>query len=113
MHFKALHLLEAKPDLTQPELAREHGISLGGANYCLKALIDIGHIKAKNSSQHPKKIAYMYLLTPEGVASKLRLTAGFLKRKLLLSGTSFPIIMSRGRWSKIDTVIKFTESAYN
>lgn len=82
VHFRVLHLLDAKPHLTQRELARELGISLGGANYCLKALIDIGHIKAKNFSQHPKKIAYMYLLTPEGVASKLRLTAGFLKRKM-------------------------------
>ena len=82
MHFKVLHLLEAKPHLTQRKLARELGISLGGANYCLKALIDIGHIKAKNFSQHPKKITYIYLLTPEGLASKLQLTTGFLKRKM-------------------------------
>jgi EPS-associated MarR family transcriptional regulator len=82
VHFRVLHLLETKPHLTQRELASELGISLGGVNYCLKALIDIGHIKVKNFSQHPRKIAYMYLLTPEGVASKLRLTAGFLKRKM-------------------------------
>jgi EPS-associated MarR family transcriptional regulator len=82
VHFKVLHLLEAKPHLTQRELSKELRISLGGVNYCLKALIEIGHIKTKNFSQHPKKLAYMYLLTPQGIAEKMRLASGFLKRKM-------------------------------
>ena len=82
VHFKVLHLLEANPNLTQREISKELGISLGGVNYCLKALIKIGHIKTKNFNQHPKKLAYMYLLTPQGIAEKMRLTSGFLKRKL-------------------------------
>jgi len=82
VHFKVLHLLEVKPQLTQRELAKELGISLGGVNYCLKALIEIGHIKTKNFKQHPKKLAYIYLLTPQGIAEKMRLTSGFLKRKM-------------------------------
>jgi EPS-associated MarR family transcriptional regulator len=82
IHFRVLHILEGKPDLTQRELADKLGISLGGANYCLKALIEIGHIKAGNFSKNPNKSAYLYLLTPKGITQKSKLTAGFLKRKM-------------------------------
>ena len=82
VHFRMLHLLEEEPKLTQRELAQKLGISLGGVNYCLKALIDIGHIKAGNFSKNPNKSVYFYLLTPKGIAEKARLTTGFLKRKL-------------------------------
>jgi EPS-associated MarR family transcriptional regulator len=82
VHFRVLHLLEEEPNLTQRELAEKLGISLGGVNYCLKSLIDIGHIKAGNFSKNPDKSAYLYLLTPKGIAEKASLTAGFLKRKM-------------------------------
>jgi len=82
LHFRVLHLLEEEPHLTQRELAQKLGISLGGVNYCLKSLIDIGHIKAGNFSKNPDKSVYLYLLTPKGIAEKASLTAGFLKRKL-------------------------------
>jgi EPS-associated MarR family transcriptional regulator len=83
VHFRVLHLLENEPDLTQRELAQKLGISLGGVNYCLKALIDIGHIKVNNFKKNPNKVVYLYLLTPQGIAEKSKLTAGFLKRKIL------------------------------
>ena len=83
VHFRVLHLLEEEPELTQRELAKRLGISLGGVNYCLKALIDIGHIKAGNFSKNPNKTVYLYLLTPQGIAEKATLTADFLKRKML------------------------------
>ena len=82
VHFRVLHLLEAEPSLTQRELAEKLGISLGGVNYCLKALIDVGHIKAGNFKKNPDKSLYLYLLTPKGIAEKAQLTAGFLKRKM-------------------------------
>jgi EPS-associated MarR family transcriptional regulator len=82
MHFRVLHLLEEGPQLTQRELAQKLGISLGGVNYCLKALIDIGHIKVGNFSKNPNKSVYLYLLTPQGIAEKASLTSGFLKRKM-------------------------------
>ena len=78
-----LHLLEEQPNLTQRELAKKLGISLGGVNYCLKALIDIGHIKAGNFNKNTNKLIYLYLLTPKGIAEKAHLTADFLKRKLV------------------------------
>ena len=82
VHFRVLHLLEEDPNLTQRELAKSLGISLGGVNYCLKSLIDIGHIKAGNFKKNPDKSAYFYLLTPKGIAERAQLTAGFLKRKM-------------------------------
>jgi EPS-associated MarR family transcriptional regulator len=82
VHFRVLHLLEEEPRLTQRELAQKLGISLGGVNYCLKALIDIGHIKAGNFNKNPNKSLYLYILTPQGIAEKARLTSGFLKRKM-------------------------------
>jgi EPS-associated MarR family transcriptional regulator len=82
VHFRVLHLLESEPKLTQRELAERLGISLGGANYCLKALIEIGHIKAGNFKKNSDKSAYLYILTPKGIAEKAQLTVGFLKRKM-------------------------------
>ena len=82
VHFRVLHLLEEEPNLTQRELAERLGISLGGVNYCVKALIDIGHIKAGNFKKNPDKSVYLYLLTTKGINEKVHLTAGFLKRKM-------------------------------
>ena len=83
VHFRVLHLLEEQPTLTQRQLAEKLGISLGGVNYCLKSLIDVGHIKAGNFKNNPDKSAYLYLLTPKGISEKAILTAGFLKRKMI------------------------------
>ncbi len=82
VHFRVLHLLEEEPKLTQRELAQKLGISLGGVNYCLKALIDIGQIKTENFSKNPNKLVYLYLLTPKGIAEKANLTRDFLMRKM-------------------------------
>jgi len=75
-------LLEANPRMTQRELARELGISLGALNYCLKALVEKGWIKMENFSRSDRKLNYAYLLTPNGIAGKARLTNHFLRRKL-------------------------------
>ncbi len=82
IHFSILRLIDDEPQITQRELSKRLGISLGGVNYCLKALIGIGHIKAENFSKNPNKLVYLYLLTPRGVAEKAKLTTGFLKRKM-------------------------------
>jgi EPS-associated MarR family transcriptional regulator len=82
VHFRVLRLLEEEPELTQRELAQKLGISLGGVNYCLKALVDIGHIKVGNFSKNRNKSSYLYILTPQGIKEKTRLTASFLKRKM-------------------------------
>lgn len=55
---------------------------MGGLNYCLKALIEKGWIKVHNFSQSRRKLGYAYILTPQGLVEKARLTGGFLRRKM-------------------------------
>ena len=82
LHYKLLKILQANPDLSQRDLAKEIGISLGKTNYCLRALIEKGWIKAASFRRSKNKVAYAYLLTPHGIEEKIRATAYFLKRKV-------------------------------
>ena len=68
--------------MTQRQLAQQLGVSLGKANYCLKALIDKGLIKARNFKNSDNKRAYLYVLTPKGIEEKSRISVSFLKRKM-------------------------------
>jgi EPS-associated MarR family transcriptional regulator len=81
-HYKLLRLLESNPQATQRQIAAELGISLGRVNYCIQALIDKGHVKAKNFKNSQNKAAYLYLLTPRGVKAKAVITRAYLQRKL-------------------------------
>ena len=77
-----MRALESKPDLSQRDLARELGVSLGKTHYCLRALIDKGHVKAVNFRNSGVKHRYLYCLTPKGIAAKSRIMRRFLQRKL-------------------------------
>lgn len=81
-HYRVLRLLEANPDLTQREIAKELGLSTGGINYCLRALIDKGWVKVQNFSESKNKFGYIYVLTSVGIAQKIAITAKFLQRKI-------------------------------
>lgn len=81
-YFRVLRLLQDKPDLTQRSIAETLGISLGGVNYCLRALANKGLVEIKNFQNSSKKVGYAYLLTPKGITEKTALTARFLKRKM-------------------------------
>ena len=81
-HLRVLRILESHPRITQRELADQLGVSLGKANYCLKALLDKGWVKARNFKNNNNKWSYTYLLTPSGLEQKARITAAFLKRKM-------------------------------
>ena len=80
-HYRVLRLVAANPELTKRELARELGVSLGKANYCVNALIEKGWIKARNFRNSNSKLAYAYLLTPRGIEQKAAVTVHFLRRK--------------------------------
>jgi len=80
-YFRVLRLLHEHPELTQRELAQRLEVSLGRLNYCLKALIDKGWVKVNSFSRSHRKINYVYLLTPQGLMEKARLTGSFLRRK--------------------------------
>jgi EPS-associated MarR family transcriptional regulator len=81
-YFRLLKILNDNPKINQRELSKQLGLSLGGVNYCLKALIDKGYVKAQNFNRSKSKLGYIYLLTPKGVREKAVLTYRFLQRKI-------------------------------
>jgi EPS-associated MarR family transcriptional regulator len=81
-YFRVMKLVQAQPDISQRQLAQTLGLSLGGINYCLQALMQKGWVKAHNFSSTPNKLSYAYLLTPTGITEKTALTTRFLKRKM-------------------------------
>ena len=81
-HFDVLRNIQKNPESSQRELAENLGFSLGKLNYCVKALQDKGLVKIENFKKNPKKINYIYVLTPKGIAEKTKLTLNFMKRKM-------------------------------
>ena len=80
--YKILKLVAERPEISQRELAQQLNISLGKTNYCIRALIEKGLVKATNFKNNNNKLAYMYLLTPRGIEEKAIASAQFLKLKL-------------------------------
>ena len=79
--LQVLKLLQANPSHSQRQHAAEMGVSLGKANYCLRALVEKGLVKLGNFSKNPNKGKYAYILTPAGLEEKTRIALDFLKRK--------------------------------
>ena len=79
--YQLLKSLEQDANLTQRQLSKELGISLGKVNYCLQSLIQVGLVKVHNFKNSKHKIQYSYLLTPKGIEEKTKLTVEFLKIK--------------------------------
>ena len=82
IRYKLLKLLTAESNLSQREMARRMGISLGKTNYVLTELANKGIIKIKRFKSAVNKIPYTYILIPEGLEEKAKITLSFLKRKL-------------------------------
>lgn len=81
-YFRVMRILQANPDLTQRELAEKLGVSVGGLNYSLRALMEKGLVKMQNFSQSKNKFGYVYMLTPSGIAEKAAITHRFMLRKM-------------------------------
>ena len=81
-NLNVLRKIQKRPDSTQREFAKELGFSLGKFNYCIKALQQKGFIKIKNFKRNPNKINYLYVLTPQGIAEKAKLTVNFMESKM-------------------------------
>ncbi len=81
IHYKLLKMLEEKPDISQREISKILGVSLGKTNYCLKALVEMGLVKAGNFKNSQDRRGYAYFLTPEGVKAKAKATLTFLRKK--------------------------------
>ena len=81
-YLNILRKINNKPKSTQRELSEELGFSLGKLNYCIKSLQSKGLIKINNFRKNPKKLNYLYVLTPKGISEKTKLTVMFMKRKM-------------------------------
>jgi EPS-associated MarR family transcriptional regulator len=81
-HYGLLKTLEDNPSLSQRDLAKRLGISLGKVNFCLNALVEKGCLKVNNFRNSDNKLAYAYVLTPRGIEEKARMTVHFLRRKV-------------------------------
>lgn len=81
LHWQLLRMLEANPKMSQRALAEQLGLSLGKTNYCIRALIEKGWIKARNFKNSDNKLAYAYVLTPKGIRQRTAATLSFLERK--------------------------------
>jgi len=81
--FEVMRRIENNPEASQRKMAEELGFSLGKLNYCLRALKQKGFVKIRNFRKNPKKINYIYVLTPKGIAVKTKLTINFMKRKMI------------------------------
>lgn len=77
-----MRLLDTRQRLSQRDVANSLGMSLGKVNYCIKALMEKGFVKAENYRNSSNKLAYFYLLTPSGITAKAELTRQFLARKM-------------------------------
>ena len=81
-YLEILIKLSKKSEISQRKLAEELGFSLGKLNYCINELHKKGLIKIQNFNKNKKKSNYLYILTPQGIASKTKLTIDFMKKKL-------------------------------
>ena len=80
--YRILKRLETDPELSQRELARELGVSVGKVNYGIRALVDLGLVKATNFANSRNKQAYIYVLTPRGIQAKARTALRFFRQKV-------------------------------
>lgn len=79
--LRVLREIKKSPEMSQRELSSRLGISLGKANFLIRALMERGWVKMENFKASNQKTAYLYYLTPEGMEEKARTTYHFLKRK--------------------------------
>ena len=81
LELELLRELAMQPSASQRSLAQRLGVSVGKLNYCLRALVERGWVKANNFRRSDNKLAYAYYLTPRGLSAKMKLTSSFLRRK--------------------------------
>jgi len=79
--YTLLKILEDNPELTQRQISRKLGLSLGKTNYLIHALMGKGWVKLDNFRRSNNKLGYLYLITPKGIEEKSILAKNFLERK--------------------------------
>ena len=71
-----LEQIERDPDVTQASLATQLGVAVGTVNWHIKRLVAKGYVKVKRAER--KKLRY--IITPEGIALRARLTVDYIER---------------------------------
>lgn len=75
-----LEQIEQNPDVNQATLAAQLGVAVGTINWHIKRFIDKGYVKAKRAQR--KKLRY--IITPEGLALRARLTIDYVENSMYL-----------------------------
>jgi DNA-binding MarR family transcriptional regulator len=75
-----LENIERDPDITQASLATQLGVAVGTVNWHIKRLIDKGYVKVKRAERRKLR----YIITPEGIAKRTRLTVDYVEQQFLL-----------------------------
>jgi DNA-binding MarR family transcriptional regulator len=75
-----LENIERDPDVTQLSLATQLGVAVGTVNWHIKRLIDKGYVKVKRAERRKLR----YIITPEGIALRARLTVDYIEQQFLL-----------------------------
>ena len=81
-NLNLLRKINNSPKVSQRDLAKELGFSIGKFNYCLKSLVDKGFVKIESFKKNPNKLNYLYVITPKGISEKTKLTINFMKLKM-------------------------------
>jgi len=79
--FYVLRELSQNNNLTQRELSKRLGLSLGSINFVLKALMKKGYIKMQRFKDSDNKAKYIYVLTPKWLYDKAILTKEFINKR--------------------------------
>ncbi len=80
--FKTLRELSESGTISQRDLSKKVGLSLGSVNFILKELIKRGYVKAQRFKNSHNKAAYIYVLTPDGINARIKQTQYFLQVKM-------------------------------
>ena len=80
--FNILRIISKNPYFSQRKISHELEISLGMVNYCISELIKKGLVKIDNFKKNNNKLNYIYVITPQGITEKSKLTLNFMKRKM-------------------------------
>jgi len=73
------HIAE-DPDVNQATLAEKLDVAVGTVNWHIKRLVSKGYVKAKRAQR--KKLRY--IITPEGIALRARLTVQYIENQMKL-----------------------------
>ncbi|MEN6299105.1 MAG: winged helix-turn-helix transcriptional regulator [Anaerolineaceae bacterium] len=75
-----LESIENNPDVSQASLAAQLGIAVGTVNWHIKRFVAKGYVKVKRAQRRKLR----YIITPEGIAFRARLTMNYIDQSMAL-----------------------------